>query len=112
MYLLQPYVVYSGLTRIRSVKGKHIYLIKIFYPASCACQVYLHRNHVYVYYPDLSFCSACCRLPVWVAKRMEAMRAVYLASRSNTTRWHTVDLSRKARRLYKVSTNGQNKLNI
>lgn len=40
---------------------------------------------------------------------MEAMGAVCLASRSNTTRWRTVDLSTKASRLYKVSENGQYK---
>lgn len=39
---------------------------------------------------------------------MEAMRVVCLASRSKTTRWHTMDLSRKARRSSKVSENGQN----
>lgn len=44
---------------------------------------------------------------MWVAKRMEAMRDVCLASRSNTTEWSTVDRSRKTSGLYKVGENGQ-----
>lgn len=48
-----------------------------------------------------------CRLLLWVANVMEPMWPVCLASRWKTTRWHTVDPSRKARSFYKVGKNGE-----
>ena len=88
------------------IQSEENVIILLFCRPACTCQFYLHRNvcvHVYLTCP--LFC-VCRRLPVLVAKRMEAVRAVYLASRSNITRWRTVELSRKAKRLYKVSENG------
>lgn len=54
------------------------------------------------------FGSVYCRLIMSLAKRMAVMGGVCLASKSNITRCHTMELSRRGRCFYKVSENEQN----
>lgn len=54
---------------------------------------------------EFSTISPGCRSPALVAERMEVMRAACLDFRSNTTRCHMTEVSRRAKCFYKVSEN-------
>lgn len=76
----------------------------LFYSVQCVPVRCLStkKQHMHLLSISLCFVFLCCRLPVWVAKKMEALTAVCLAFRSNITTYRTTDLSRWARRFYKV----------